>query len=131
MPGGYMENDETPEAAASHELLEETGVTVAADDMILVSVSSILHMSQTHLVFRCHLDQIPQTSATEEARECGWYTEEDLPWEEIAFHTIEPQIRQMYRWLRKGNFGIRIGFVDDSGSQYRIFPLANPVRPRS
>jgi ADP-ribose pyrophosphatase YjhB (NUDIX family) len=60
MPGGFMENNETPEAAASRELMEETGIQVSVDDMTLVSVSSILNMAQTHLVFRCHLDQTPE-----------------------------------------------------------------------
>ena len=45
------------------------GFDVDADAMTLVSVSSILHMAQTHLVFRCHLDDIPATTATGEARE--------------------------------------------------------------
>ena len=124
IPGGYMENEESPEAAVSRELREETGLEVNADDMLLVSVSSILHMSQTHLVFRCHLDRLPHASVTEEAREIGWYTEDELPWQDLAFASIEPQIRQMYRWLRRCEFGIRIGFVDRSGSHYRNFPLA-------
>ena len=59
-----MENDETPEAGASRELREETGIDVPADDMLLVSVSSILHMAQTHLVFRCHLEHRPETVRT-------------------------------------------------------------------
>ena len=124
LPGGYMENDETPEAAASRELLEETGIEVAADDMVLVSVSSILHMTQTHLVFRCHFDGTPPTTVTNEALECSWYADEEVPWDDLAFQSIEPQIRQMYRWLRNGNYGIRIGFVDQSGSHYKSYPLA-------
>jgi ADP-ribose pyrophosphatase YjhB (NUDIX family) len=124
MPGGYMESDETPEGGASRELCEETGIDVPADKMILVSVSSILHMAQTHLVFRCHLDEIPDTTRTEEAVEFGWFAENDLPWEDLAFPGIEPHVRQIYRWLRKGNYGIRVGFIDENGSQYRNFPLA-------
>lgn len=126
IPGGYMENDETPEAAACRELLEETGLRIEPQDMVLTSVSSILHMTQTHLVFRCHLDEIPGTLQTPEALECRWFSEDDLPWEELAFRSVEPQIRQMYRWLRRGRFGIRIGFVDRERSEYRYFPLANP-----
>lgn len=124
MPGGYMENNETPEAGASRELREETGVDVPAGQMILVSVSSILHMAQTHLVFRCHLEHRPDTVRTAEAVEFGWFDEEELPWQDLAFPSIEPHVRQVYRWLRKGNYGIRIGFIDESGSQYRNFPLA-------
>jgi ADP-ribose pyrophosphatase YjhB (NUDIX family) len=124
MPGGYMENDETPEAGASRELREETGIDVPADKMMLVSVSSILHMAQTHLVFRCHLEQKPDTAATEEAVEFGWFGEHELPWGDLAFPGIEPHVRQIYRWLKKGNYGIRVGFIDENGSQYRNFPLA-------
>lgn len=125
MPGGFMENDETPEAAACRELEEETGVAVNAESMTLVSVSSILHIAQTHLVFRCHLDKPPVTTCTEEAVECLWFDEDGLPWEDLAFPTIEPHVRQMYRWLRNSNFGIRVGFIDESGSQYRVYRLAD------
>jgi ADP-ribose pyrophosphatase YjhB (NUDIX family) len=118
-----MENDETPETAASRELLEETGIHVEPAEMNLVSVSSILHMAQTHLVFRCHLDSEPATVATEEAVEFGWFDEAGLPWDELAFPTIEPHVRQVYRWLRNGSYGIRIGFIDETGSQYRVYRL--------
>lgn len=124
MPGGYMEHDETPEGSASRELLEETGIDVPAEKMILVSVSSILHMAQTHLVFRCHLDRQPESTITEEAIEIGWFNDADLPWEDLAFPSIEPHVRQIYRWLISGNYGIRVGFIDENGSQYRNFPLA-------
>ncbi len=124
IPGGYMENDETPEAGASRELREETGIDVAANKMILVSVSSILHMAQTHLVFRCHLEHRPGTVQTEEAVESAWFEEHDLPWEDLAFASIEPHVRQVYGWLKEGNYGIRVGFIDENGSQYRNFPLA-------
>jgi ADP-ribose pyrophosphatase YjhB (NUDIX family) len=80
MPGGFMESDETPEAAATRELEEETGIKIDADLMMLTSVSSILNMAQTHLVFRCHLDEMPEFCETEEATECGWFDEESLPW---------------------------------------------------
>ena len=124
MPGGFMENDETPEAAAARELREETGIAVDPEAMTLVSVSSILHMAQTHLVFRCHLDKKPDHSLTEEAIECCWFDKKSLPWDELAFPTIEPHVRQIYRWLKSGNYGIRVGFIDESGTQYRVYPLA-------
>jgi ADP-ribose pyrophosphatase YjhB (NUDIX family) len=125
MPGGFMENDETPEAAACRELFEETGLRISPDEMNLVSVSSILNMAQTHLVFRCHLEEEPATTETEEATEFGWFDEQNLPWDELAFPKIEPHVRQIYRWLANGNYGIRVGFIDEGGSQYRIYPLAD------
>jgi len=124
MPGGYMENYETPEAAVSRELREETGIRVDVDSMTLVSVSSVLHMAQTHLVFRCHLAEKPMAKVSEEATAFGWFNEEDLPWSELAFPSIEPHVRQVYRWLRSGKYGIRVGFIDEKGSQYKTYTLA-------
>ena len=63
-------------------------------------------------------------TATEEAREFGWFTEHELPWDELAFPRIEPQVRQVYRWLKSGEYGIRIGFIDEKGSQYRVYRLS-------
>lgn len=124
MPGGFMERDETPEMAAARELEEETGIVVDPAEMNLVSVSSILNMAQTHLVFRCHLESIPKTTATAEATEFGWFAEDELPWSELAFRGIEPHVRQVYRWLESGNYGIRVGFIDEDGSRYRLYRLA-------
>ena len=124
LPGGFMENDESPEEAASRELREETTISIGADQMILVSVSSVLHMAQTHLVFRCHLDEIPSTQQTEEASDFGWFRDVDLPWSDLAFSAIEPQIRQVYGWLVSGNYGIRVGVVDGTDSHYKNYPLA-------
>lgn len=124
IPGGFMENDETPAQAASRELKEETGITIAAEQMMLVSVSTILHMAQTHLVFRCHLKQIETAKQTAEAPNHGWFSEQDAPWGSLAFPAIEPQIRQVYSWLASGEYGIRVGVVDESGSHYENYPLA-------
>lgn len=124
IPGGYMEAGETPEAAACRELQEETGIAVPVGDMTLVSVSTIVHMLQTHLVFRCSLDAALPGQVTDEAADIRWFTASDLPWDALAFRTIEPQIRQFYRWLETGEFGIRVGFVDEQESHYQTYPLA-------
>jgi len=128
LPGGFMERGETPEAAACRELLEETGIDIAADEMIPVSVSSILHMAQTHLVFRCHVAARPSTTATCEAPECAWFTADEVPWDALAFPKIAPHVRQLYRWLDHGRFGFRLGFIDEVHSEYRNFPLAGDAQ---
>ncbi len=124
IPGGYMEQGETPEQAACRELLEETCIRVEPDDLTLVSVSTLLHMAQTHLVFRCHLDSQPESQTTEEALELGWFAESELVWDDVAFPSVEPQVRQVYSWLASGRYGIRIGFVNEKGSHYKHYELA-------
>jgi len=125
LPGGFMEKGETPEQATCRELREETHVQVEPDDLTLVSVATVLHMVETHLAFRCHLDHLPEAQPTQEAVEIGWFSEQDMPWHELAFRAVEPQVRQMYEWMRNGHFGIRVGFVDEHSSQYKSYMLAD------
>lgn len=124
MPGGFMEHDETPEQAACREVREETEVELDPDSLTLVSVSTIINMAQTHLVFRCHLEEKPRAQTTVEAQEIAWYDELAMPWEALAFPGIEPHVRQVYGWLRDGRFGIRVGFIDRYRSQYKTYFLA-------
>lgn len=128
LPGGYMEQGETPEEAACRELFEETQIKITADEMTLVSVSTLLHMAQTHLVFRCHLESFPAGQTSEEATELAWFGNDELPWNDVAFPSVEPQVRQMYSWLASGRYGIRIGFVNEAGSHYKHYELAGEHR---
>ena len=125
LPGGYMEVGETPEAAVARELAEETGVRLDPEQFTLVSVSTLIHMAQTHLVFRCHLPRKPEGSPSEEAVEIGWFDEQGLPWEKMAFPAIAPHVRQLYEWLASGGFGIRIGVIDKERSDYRTYLLSS------
>ncbi len=125
LPGGYMESGETPQEAASRELEEETGIRVDPETMQLVSVSTVLHMTQTHLVFRSEVDSVPEHQLTDEALEIAWFGLDEMPWAELAFGTVEPQVREMYKWLETGQFGIRIGFVDETHSVYTSYGLSD------
>jgi len=125
LPGGYMENNESPEVAACREVREETGIALEPDLMTLISVSSIPHMAQTHLVFRCHLSEKPATTVTEEALDIDWFDEGRLPWADLAFPTIEPLVRQIYGWLDNGNFGIRVGSIGENSSRFKTYSVIN------
>jgi len=122
-PGGFVESDETPQEAASRELHEETALVVPAELMQPVSISSFTHMHQIWLTFRCHLDECHPIQPTPEAMEAGWFTEEDAPWSDKAYPETEEQVREFYRWLRRGEFAIRIGFQKGRGMQYQNFFL--------
>lgn len=124
-PGGFMESDETPQAAASRELYEETGIVVPPTQMLPVSISSFVNMRQIWITFRCHLEEIQQFRVTWEATEGEWFKEDCAPWADKAYSETEPQVRQVYSWLRSGEFGIRIGFQGDAGMQYQVYYLKN------
>jgi len=76
LPGGGMEPDETVEEAMRREVREETGLDVAVER--LIGVYSKPQKQEVVLTFRCSV--VGGTlSATEESRECRFFTPDALP----------------------------------------------------
>ena len=100
VPAGFMENDETLEAGAARETLEEALATVEILD--LFAVVNVVHARQVHMFFRARLlgDDF---GAGDESLEVALYSEENIPWEEIAF--------------RSGKFALRSFFADRKDSR--------------
>ena len=108
-PGGFMESD-------------PNGMMAKILGLIPVSISSFVDMNQIWITFRCHLDTLPNFIPTAEATRGNWYTIQDAPWCEKAYPETEPQVRQIYRWLGTGEFGIRIGYREQrSGMHYQTY----------
>lgn len=84
LPGGFMENNETAEAGAIRETLEETGATVILRD--LLAVYSLPHIGQVHLVYRARL-AVPHIEAGPEMLEARLFDIDELPWDDLAFPT--------------------------------------------
>ena len=84
VPGGFMENDETTEEAATRETLEETGASIAVRD--LLAVYSLPHIGQVHMVYRAEMTA-PRIEAGPESLEARLFTVDELPWDELAFPT--------------------------------------------
>jgi ADP-ribose pyrophosphatase YjhB (NUDIX family) len=84
LPGGFMENNETTEAGAIRETLEETGAIVEIRD--LLAVYSLPHIGQVHLVYRARMTS-SHVEAGPEMHEARLFTIDDLPWDELAFPT--------------------------------------------
>jgi 8-oxo-dGTP diphosphatase len=76
LPGGGMEPDETVEEAMRREVCEETGLEVEVER--LIGVYSKPQKQEVVLTFRCRV--VGGTlSATEESRECRFFTPDALP----------------------------------------------------
>ncbi|GHO96777.1 NUDIX hydrolase [Reticulibacter mediterranei] len=76
LPGGGMELDETVEEAMRREVREETGLDVAVER--LIGVYSKPQKQEVVLTFRCSV--VGGTlSATEESRECRFFSPDALP----------------------------------------------------
>ena len=92
LPGGFLEENETAEEGAARELLEETGVKISADKLILVSIFSKPNRDpRTHLISLSYLAYVDKNiiehKAGDDASNTAWHDLNNLP--EMAFDHAE------------------------------------------
>jgi ADP-ribose pyrophosphatase YjhB (NUDIX family) len=90
IPGGFMENGETLEAAAAREAREEACIDIEVGSLLLVA--SITHAHQVHVFFRSRM-RTPDFATTPESLEVKLVLEKDIPWADLAFPSTEAALR--------------------------------------
>ena len=90
-PAGFMENGESLEAGAARECWEEAMARV--DIGSLVAVVTVVHAEQVHMMFRARLVR-PEFAPGSESLEVALYAPEDIPWQDIAFRSIDYALRR-------------------------------------
>jgi len=89
-PGGFLELGESAEEGAIRETLEETGYEIAIDGC--VGIYSRPPAGVVVLVFAAHVTSgEPQLS--EETLEVRSFAIDEIPWEELAFPTVQIALR--------------------------------------
>ena len=84
LPAGYLELNETTEAGAAREALEEACARIEIED--LLAVYNIPRISQVQLIYRARLTT-PDIAAGEESLDVGLFDWDDIP-TEIAFPSV-------------------------------------------
>jgi ADP-ribose pyrophosphatase YjhB (NUDIX family) len=108
LPGGFMELGETTGQAAMRETLEEANARVELEQ--LFTVLSVPHVDQVHLFYRARLLDL-DFSAGEESLEVKLFTEEQLPWDDIAFRTTAVTLKHYYADRKAGLYQTHSGEV--------------------
>jgi ADP-ribose pyrophosphatase YjhB (NUDIX family) len=90
IPAGFMENDETLEAGAAREALEEARIDVEIGSLLLLA--NVTHARQVHVFFRSRM-RSPDFGVTHESLEVKLVDERDIPWSELAFPSTEAALR--------------------------------------
>ena len=121
LPAGFMENHESAVAAAARETLEEANAVV--EHLSLYGLYSLLHVSQVYLMFRGQLRD-GQASPGEESLEVGLFTEEEIPWNEMAFTVVRETLQQYFADRRAGTFNLHVGDILPDGDGYRVHRYA-------
>jgi ADP-ribose pyrophosphatase YjhB (NUDIX family) len=90
IPAGFMENDETLEAGAAREALEEARIDVEIGSLLVVA--NVTHARQVHVFFRSRM-RSPDFGVTHESLEVALVDETDIPWDDLAFPSTEYALR--------------------------------------
>ena len=108
IPGGFMENDETVEIGAVREMEEETHGKV---NMIgLHTVFNVLPVNQVHLHFLVEMADL-NFSLTEESIDIQLFTEEEIPWAEIAFASSRFALEKYFEDRKLGLRRTHMGYL--------------------
>ena len=103
LPAGYMENNETVEQAAIRESQEEANANVELQQ--LYTVFSLPHANQVYMMFRARLlDE--NFSAGIESLEVELFEESEIPWDQLAFSTIDYMLKYFFEDRKRGEFSL-------------------------
>ena len=108
LPAGYLENGETVAAGAKRETLEEAQARV--EILAPYALYNICHVDQIYLMFRARLID-KRFQAGSESLEVKLFSENDIPWQEIAFRVINATLLQYFNDRRNGQFPFYIGNI--------------------
>jgi ADP-ribose pyrophosphatase YjhB (NUDIX family) len=108
LPAGFMENEESASQGAAREALEEANAQVEIED--LYTVYSIPHISQVYMMFRAKLLD-PNVSPGVESLEVKLVTEEEIPWDRLAFAMVRKTLEHYLEDRKSGIFVPRFGDI--------------------
>ncbi|APV52587.1 NUDIX hydrolase [Betaproteobacteria bacterium GR16-43] len=108
LPAGFMENGESVPEGAAREAMEEANAKVEIID--LYTTYSIPHISQVYMMFRAKLLD-PDVSAGTESLEVKLATEDEIPWNELAFTMVRLTLRHFIEDRKTGVFVPRFGDI--------------------
>jgi len=103
LPAGFMELGETTAEGAARETDEEAGAQFELQG--LFTLLNVTRVGQVHLFYRARLlsEHFKPGIETIEAR---LFTEDEIPWDEIAFRTVKETLERYFADRRSGHYGI-------------------------
>ena len=105
LPAGFMENKETLEQAAMRETWEEAQANVK--QLSLYTVISLPHISQVYIMFRANLGNLTFAPGSESLA-VQLFTQDEIPWENLAFPVIRRTLTYYFQDRAKGEFTLHL-----------------------
>ena len=103
LPAGFMELGESTLQGAARETDEEAGAQIEMEG--LLTVMSVPRVGQVHLYYLARLlsDQFDPGHETIEAR---LFSQQEIPWDEIAFRTVRETLLRYFEDRSRGTFSV-------------------------
>lgn len=114
VPAGFQEWGESLQEGAVRETTEEAGARVEVEG--LHSVLDVVHVGQTHVLYRARLLDLDLAPGPE-TLENALVPVDEIPWDELAFRTVERGLRAWVDDLRAGTWQVHTGQVDGTQPQ--------------
>jgi len=101
LPAGFMELNETVAEGAARETVEEAGAQFEMGNFY--ALVNVTRVGQVHLFYRATLlsDQFEPGFETIEAR---LFSEDEIPWEQMAFRTVSETLKCFFADRRAGRY---------------------------
>jgi ADP-ribose pyrophosphatase YjhB (NUDIX family) len=106
LPAGFMENQETTLQAAQRETEEEANAQISAGQ--LFCTISIPHISQVYIMYRGNLLNGFAKPGVE-SLETELFTEQQIPWDTLAFPVIRETLQLYFSDKKQGKFKVYNG----------------------
>ncbi|MBU3710889.1 MAG: NUDIX domain-containing protein [Limnohabitans sp.] len=101
LPAGFMELGETVAQGAARETDEEAGAQIELLD--LYTLMNVVRVGQVHFFYRAKLLS-PHFNPGHETIEARLFSEQDIPWDDIAFRTVRETLKCFFEDRQRGSF---------------------------
>jgi ADP-ribose pyrophosphatase YjhB (NUDIX family) len=108
LPAGFLELGESTADGALRETDEEAGARIEL--LGLFTVLNVVRVGQLHLYYRARM--LDTTLAPgPETLEARLFSEDEIPWDELAFRTVRETLQHYFADRRRGVFGVHAGDI--------------------
>ncbi len=107
LPAGFMENGESSLTGALRETREEAGVTLDPAHTQLYGLYNLPHINQVYLFFLAQM-RSAAFEAGLESEEVRLFSQQEIPWDQIAFAVVRQTLLQYFQDRDTGTFPVRM-----------------------
>ena len=108
LPAGYLENGETVSEAAEREAFEEARARL--DKLTPYALFNLTFVNQVYLIFRGKLVDAHYEPG-DESLDVKLMTEDEIPWDQIAFSVIREILIRYFKDRKTGCFSFHMGDI--------------------